>query len=64
MWSFVGNKKNKIWIWLALDLKTREIVGVFMGDRTKASAKKGNHCLLYIGNVLYAIQIFGILIST
>ena len=26
MWSFVGNKKNKIWIWLALDLKTRELV--------------------------------------
>ena len=40
MWSFVGNKKNKVWIWLALDVKTREIVGVFMGDRTKESAKK------------------------
>lgn len=40
MWSFVGQKKNKIWIWLALDLKTREIVGVFIGDRSESSAKK------------------------
>ncbi|MUL38102.1 hypothetical protein BWI75_17640 [Gloeocapsopsis sp. AAB1 = 1H9] len=22
MWSFVGSKKNKQWIWLALDTKT------------------------------------------
>ena len=27
-WSFVGNKENKQWIWLALDVKTREIVSV------------------------------------
>ena len=33
MWSFVGNKSNKQWIWLALDVKTREIVGVHVGDR-------------------------------
>jgi len=37
MWSFVGNKENKQWIWLALDTKTREIVG---GDRSRESAKK------------------------
>jgi IS1 family transposase len=30
MWSFVGNKHNKQWIWLALDADTREIVGVYM----------------------------------
>ena len=40
MWSFVGHKKNKILIWLALDFKTYEIVGVFIGDRSKLSAKK------------------------
>ncbi len=28
------------WIWLALDRKTREIVGVFLGDRSRQSAKK------------------------
>jgi len=31
-WSFVANKDNKQWIWLALDKKTREIVGVYIGD--------------------------------
>ena len=40
MWSFVGNKKNKQWIWLAIDAQTREIVGAFVGDRSRRSAKK------------------------
>ncbi|WP_225912839.1 IS1 family transposase [Nostoc flagelliforme] len=31
-WSFVASKNNKKWIWLALDKKTREIVGVYIGD--------------------------------
>ena len=39
-WSFVGHKHNKQWIWLALDKKTREIVGVYIGDRSKESAQK------------------------
>ena len=40
MWSFVGKKQNKQWIWLALDADTREIVGVWIGDRSRSSAKK------------------------
>jgi len=39
MWSFVGNKGNKQWIWLALDVKTREIVGVYIGDRSRDGAQ-------------------------
>jgi IS1 family transposase/transposase-like protein len=39
MWSFVGQKDNKVWIWLAIDLHTKEIVGVFIGDRSKKGAK-------------------------
>ncbi len=39
-WSFVRNKDNKQWIWLAMDKKTREIVGVYIGDRSKESAQK------------------------
>jgi insertion element IS1 protein InsB len=35
----VGSKGRKKWIWLALDVSTREIVGVFVGDRGKAGAK-------------------------
>ena len=27
MWSFVGKKKNKQWIWLSIDRKSRKIVG-------------------------------------
>ena len=40
MWSFVGNKGNKQWIWLALDVETREIVGVHIGDRSEQGAIK------------------------
>ena len=48
MWSFVVTKSNKQWIWLALDAKTREIVGVHIGvashshprDRSQEGAKK------------------------
>jgi IS1 family transposase len=40
MWSFVKNKRNKQWIWIALDQKTREIVGLYIGDRSKKSASE------------------------
>jgi IS1 family transposase/transposase-like protein len=39
LWSFVDNKGNKQWVWLALDAVTREIVGCFIGDRSKSSAR-------------------------
>jgi IS1 family transposase len=39
MWSFVGNKQSKIWIWLAIDSNTKEIVGVYLGDRSELGAK-------------------------
>ncbi len=38
-WSFVDNKGNKQWIWLAMDKKTREIVGVYVGDRSEKGAR-------------------------
>lgn len=40
MWSFVTSKGNKQWIWLALDVKTREIVGVYGGDRSEEGARQ------------------------
>lgn len=40
MWSFVQNKKKKLWIWLALDVETREIVGVYVGNRDEVAAQK------------------------
>jgi IS1 family transposase len=35
LWSFVGNKSNKQWVWLAIDQDTGEVVGVFVGDRSQ-----------------------------
>lgn len=40
MWSFVSSLQNKQWIWLAIDADSREIVGVFIGDRSRQSAKR------------------------
>lgn len=40
LWSFVDNKDNKYWVWLAIDRKTREIVGCYIGDRSRESAQK------------------------
>jgi len=39
MWSFVGNKKNKQWKELALDVTTGEIVGVYIGKRNREGAE-------------------------
>ncbi len=39
LWSFVDNKGNKQWVWLALDADTREIVGVYIGARDEAAAR-------------------------
>jgi len=40
MWSFVGKKKNKQWIWIALDRKTRQVITFHIGDRSKKSAQQ------------------------
>lgn len=40
LWSFVDDKGNKQWIWLAMDVDTREIIGCHVGDRSRASARQ------------------------
>ena len=40
MWSFVGKKSSKQWTWLAMDVETREIVGLYVGSRSRKSAKR------------------------
>lgn len=40
LWSFVCSKENPVYIWLALDRNTRQIVGVHLGDRTREDAQK------------------------
>jgi insertion element IS1 protein InsB len=39
LWSFVDNKGNKQWVWLALDADTREVIGCHIGDRSRESAR-------------------------
>lgn len=36
----MSNKGNKQWVWLALDVHTREIVGVYIGARDEAAARE------------------------
>jgi insertion element IS1 protein InsB len=45
LWSFVEDKGNKQWVWLALDVITREIVACHVGDRSKDSALALRHSM-------------------
>ena len=38
MWSFVGSQNNKQWLWLALDIETKEILGFYLGERGEKGA--------------------------
>lgn len=40
MWSFVGRKTNKRWIWIALCAQTRQIIAFHVGNRAREDAKK------------------------
>ena len=40
LWSLVGKKVNKKWLWLALDAKARQVLAFHVGDRSGRSAKK------------------------
>jgi insertion element IS1 protein InsB len=40
MASFVKKKANKQWIWLAMDVKTRQVMAFHVGDRSRRSAKR------------------------
>ena len=40
LWSFVDNKGNKIWIWVALCRKTRQIVARAVGDRSEKTCRE------------------------
>jgi len=39
LWSFVDNSGNKLWVWIALDVATRQIIGLHIGDRSREGAK-------------------------
>lgn len=39
IWSFVQSKAHRVWIWIALCRRTRQVVAYYLGDRTKESFK-------------------------
>ncbi|GAB3162583.1 hypothetical protein GCM10027291_00540 [Telluribacter humicola] len=39
MFSFVGSKQTKTWIWLAIERESRQIVGLATGDRSEYCGK-------------------------
>lgn len=40
LWTFVGCKKHKVWLWLAVERRTRRIVAWVLGDRSAATARR------------------------
>ena len=39
MWSYVGNKQNQQWLWMVIDVKSRQILSFHVGDRSKNSGE-------------------------
>ena len=40
MWPFVGSKNNQQWLWLAIDIETKEIVAFSLGERGEKGANQ------------------------
>ena len=40
LWTFVGRKKRKVWLWLAVERASRRIVAWTLGSRGEASARR------------------------
>jgi insertion element IS1 protein InsB len=40
LWSFVGKKANRQWVWIAMDADTRQIIAFHVGDRSRQSAQE------------------------
>jgi len=39
LWSFVGKKANRSWVWIAMDATTRQVLAFHVGDRSGLSAQ-------------------------
>jgi len=53
LWSFVDNKGNKQWVWLAIDADTREVIGCYIGGKRSHAVGLS---LKSIGSVVVAID--------
>ena len=38
LWSFVGRRANRQWVWIAMAALTRQIIAFHVGDRSRQSA--------------------------
>jgi insertion element IS1 protein InsB len=39
LWSFVGSKADRWWVWAAIDADTRQVVAMVAGDRSARTAR-------------------------
>jgi len=39
LWSFVGKKANRHWVWIAMDATTHQVIAFHVGDRSGQSAQ-------------------------
>jgi hypothetical protein len=39
LWSFVGVKANRYWVWIAMDASLRQLIAFHVGDRSGQSAQ-------------------------
>ncbi|WP_375417099.1 IS1 family transposase [uncultured Hymenobacter sp.] len=40
MWTFVGSRAHKVWLWLAVERASRRIVAWVLGDRSAQTAQQ------------------------
>lgn len=45
LWSYVGSKENPQWLWLVIHSRTRQVVAMQVGPRSKQTAEKLFHKL-------------------
>jgi transposase-like protein len=38
-WSFVASKENKQWVWIAIDVDTKQVIAFYVGDRSASSSR-------------------------
>ena len=55
MWTFVGQRKRKVWLWLAVERASRRIVAWVLGCRGAATGRRLFHALptRYQANTMY-----------
>lgn len=40
LWSYVGSKENSQWLWLVMHSRTRQVVAMQVGPRSKQTVEK------------------------